>query len=107
MSCRIQAVRHRKCEAGLTDAHPGLQDGILLNYTRIENAHEVLKTTFDFFISIEVQQTFTFLFPFWDIIKCLNASVLTVAVFELVQPFYYATETGNEANAVSTCAVQP
>jgi len=43
MSCRIQAVEHRKCAAGLFDAHPGLQDRILLNYTIIENAHKVPK----------------------------------------------------------------
>jgi len=29
------------------------------------------------------------------------------AVFELVQQFYHATEIGNVANAVSTCADQP
>ena len=42
MSCRIRAVEHR-CAAGLADAHPGLQDRILLNYTRIENARKVRK----------------------------------------------------------------
>jgi len=39
--CRIRAAEHKKCVAGLAGAHPGLQDGILKNYTRIENAHEV------------------------------------------------------------------
>ena len=34
MSCRIRAVEHRKCAAGLAGAHPGLKDRILLNYTR-------------------------------------------------------------------------
>jgi len=48
MSCRIQAVEHRKRAAGLSDAHLGLQDRILLNYTRIENAHKVRKKNFDF-----------------------------------------------------------
>jgi len=43
MSCRIRAVEHRKCVTGSAGAQPGLQDGILLNYTRIENAHEVSK----------------------------------------------------------------
>ena len=33
MSCRIRAVEHRKCAAGLSGAHPGLQDRILPNYT--------------------------------------------------------------------------
>jgi len=46
-------------------------------------------------------------FPCWDIIKCLNASILTVAVFELVQQFHHATEIDIVANAVSTCADQP
>jgi len=41
MSRRIRAVEHRKCAAGLVGAHPGLQDRILVNYTRIENAHKV------------------------------------------------------------------
>ena len=38
-------------------AHPVLQDWILLNYTRIENAHEIRKKTFNFVFCIEVQQT--------------------------------------------------
>jgi len=40
MSCRIRAVEHRRCAGGLAGAHSGLQDRILLNYTRIENAHK-------------------------------------------------------------------
>jgi len=39
--------------------------------------------------------------------KCLNASMLKTAVFELVQQFYHTTEIGNVANAVSACAAQP
>ena len=38
--------------------------------------------------------------------KCLNASMLTTAVFELVQLFYHATEISNIANAVSECVDQ-
>jgi len=57
MYCRIGAVEHRKCAAG---AHPGLKDRILLNYTRIENAHEVRKRTFNFSLCIKVQQTSRF-----------------------------------------------
>jgi len=34
----------------------------------------------------------------------LNASILTTAVFELVQQIYHATEIGNVATAVSACA---
>ena len=63
MSCRIQAVEHRKSAAGLANAQPRLKDRILLNYTRIENAHKVRKKTFDFLLFIEVQQTFSFHFP--------------------------------------------
>jgi len=63
MSCRIRAVEHRKCAAGLDDPHPGLQDQILQNYTRIENAHKVRRKPFDFLLFIEVQQTFVFLLP--------------------------------------------
>ena len=106
ISCRIRAVEHRKSAAGLADAHPGLQDRILLNYTRIENADKVRKKTFDFLLFIEHQQTFSFSFSCWDIIKCLNASMLTTAVFELVQQFFHATDIGNVANAVSACAEQ-
>jgi len=39
--------------------------------------------------------------------KCLNASILTTAVSELVQQFYHATEIGDVANAVSACSDQP
>ena len=61
MSCRIREVEHRKYAAGLSDAHPGLQDGILLNYTRIDIAHKVHKKT-DFLLCIEVRQIFSFPF---------------------------------------------
>ena len=44
----IRAVELGKCAAGLAGAHHGLQDRILLNYTRIENAHKVRKKTFVF-----------------------------------------------------------
>jgi len=46
----------------VSNAHSGLQDRILLNYTRIVNAHEVRKKTFDFLLCIEVQQIFRFPF---------------------------------------------
>jgi len=39
-----------------------LKDRILLNCTRIENAHKVRKKIFDFLLFIEVQQTFSFPF---------------------------------------------
>jgi len=32
--------------------------------------------------------------------------LLTSAIFEFLQQFYHATEIGNVANAVSTCADQ-
>jgi len=54
MSCRIRAVEQRKCVAGPAGAHPGLQDRILQNYTRIENMHEVRKKTFNFLLCTEV-----------------------------------------------------
>jgi len=40
-----------------------------------------------------------FLFRRWDIMKCLNASMLETAVFELVQQFDHATEFGNVATS--------
>jgi len=62
MSFRIRVVEHTKCVAGPAGAHPGLQDRILQNFTRIENTHEVGKKTFNFLLCIEVQQTFSFHF---------------------------------------------
>jgi len=62
MSCRIRTVEHRKCAAGLAGVHPSLQVRILLSYTRIENAHTVPKTTLDFLLCIEIQQTLSFPF---------------------------------------------
>ena len=58
MSRRIEAVEHRKCGNGLSDANPGLQIRILLNYTRIENSHKVRKKILEF-LCIEVQQIFS------------------------------------------------
>ena len=62
MSCRIRVGEHRKNAAGLADAQPRLKDRILLNCTRIENAHNVRKKTFNFLLFIEVQETFSFPF---------------------------------------------
>jgi len=109
MSCRIRAVEHRKSAGGLVGVHPGLKNRILLNYTRIENAHEVRKKIFDFLLFIEIQQTFSFSFSPLRHNKCLNASMLTTGVFEFVQQFYHATEIGrpNAANTVRACADQP
>jgi len=50
MFCRIRAVEHRVSAGGLAGAHPGLKNRILINYTRIENAHKVCKKTFDFVV---------------------------------------------------------
>ena len=36
-------------------AYPGLRDRILLNYTRIENAHKICKKTFDFMMYRSLQ----------------------------------------------------
>jgi len=52
-------------------------------------------------------ENLVFLFPCWDIMKYLNASMLKTAHFELVQQFYHATEFGDVANAVSACADHP
>ena len=107
MSCRIRAVEHRKCAAGLPN--PGLQDRILLNYTRIENADKVRKKLSIFLLFIEVQHTFSFPFSCWDTMNAWMLPMLTSAVFELVQQFYQATEIRmpNAANAASACADQP
>jgi len=61
----------------------------------------------NFLLCIEVSKFLVFLFPCWDIVKCLNASMLKTAVSELVQQFYHAKEFGNVANTISACADQP
>jgi len=50
MSCRIRAVEHTVRAGGLADANPCLKNRILINYTRIENAHKAHKKTFDFVV---------------------------------------------------------
>jgi len=60
MSCRIRAVEHRKCAAGMAGVYPGLQDRILLKYTRIDNAHNIRKKIFNILLCTELQQTFSF-----------------------------------------------
>jgi len=50
MSCRIRAVERRVSAGGLAGAHPGLKNRILINYTRLENAHKVRMKTFDFVV---------------------------------------------------------
>jgi len=107
MSFRIRAVEHRKCVAGPAGAHPSLQDRILQNYTRIENAHEVRKKTFYFVLCIEVQQTFSFSFFLLRRYQIPECFYVEKAVFELVQQFYHATQIANVANALSACADQP
>ena len=106
MSCRIRAVEHRKCTAGLSSAHPGLQDGIFMNYTRIENAHKVRKNTFYVLLYVELKQTYFFFLPA-ETSKMLECFYVKTIVFELVQQFHHATEIGNAANAVSACADHP
>jgi len=60
MSCRIRAVEHRVSAGGLAGAHPSLKIRILLNYTRIENAHKVRKKTFDFSVIYRTPAYFLF-----------------------------------------------
>jgi len=79
----------------------------LLNYTRIENAHEVRKKTFDFLLYIEVQQVFSFPFTLVRRYQMPECFMSTIAVFEIMLQLNHATETRNAANAVSTCAAQP
>ena len=106
MSCRIRAVEHRNCATGPAGAHPGLQDRILQNYTRIENAHKAHKKTFHFLLCMEVQQTCNF--PF-----CLLRHYQIPESFHvkkscsLVQQFCHATQIANVAIVVSACAEQP
>ena len=107
MSFRIQAAEHRKCVAGPAGAHHGLQDRILQNYTRIENAYEVRKKTFNFLLCIEVQQTFSFSFSLLRHYQIPECFYVKKAVFELVQQFYHAIEITNVANALGACADQP
>ena len=106
-SCRIRAVEHRKCVTGPDGAHPGLHDRILQSFTRIENAHEARKKTFNFLLCIEVHQTFSFplsLLRHYPIPECFYVKK---SCFELVQQFYHVTEIASVANALSACADQP
>ena len=63
MSSQIRAVEHRKCAAGLAGAHPGLEERILLNYTRIKNAHKVRRKTFNFCYVQKSSKLLVFFFP--------------------------------------------
>jgi len=47
-SASFSLPQHKTRATGLTGAHSGLQDQILLNLTKIENAFKVRKKTFDF-----------------------------------------------------------
>jgi len=46
----------------MAGTHHGLKNRILLNYTRIENAHKVRKKSFDFLLFIEVKQSLILFF---------------------------------------------
>ena len=87
-----------------TGAHPGLQDRILQNYTRIENAHEVCKKTFNFLLCKEVQQTFSFPFSLLRDFQIPECFYVKKVVFELVQQLHHATKITNVAIVVSACA---
>ena len=105
MSLRIRAVEHRKCVAGPAGAHPGLQDQILQNYTRIEHVHEVRKKNLNFLLCIEVQQTFSFPFSLLRHYQIHECFYVKKYVSELVQQFYHATEIGlRSALALIDCA---
>jgi len=58
-SRQIRAVEDWRCAAGLTGAHPGLQDRTLLKHTRIENADKVRKKKIFFLWYIEVHRPVT------------------------------------------------
>jgi len=85
MSRRITAVEHRKWVTGLSDAHPGLQDRILLNYTRIENVHKARKKSFDILLFIEVQQIFSCPFSLLKHYQIPECFYVNNCGFELVQ----------------------
>ena len=91
----------------MCDWTAALQDRILQNYTRIENAHEVRMKTFNFLLCVEVQQTFSFPFSLLRHYQIPECFYVKKSVFELVQQLYHATEIANVANAVSACADQP
>jgi len=60
-----------------------------------------------FYYAYKSSKLLVLIFPCWDIIKFLNASILKKAIFELVQQFHHVTEIANVAIAVSACADQP
>jgi len=59
-----------------------LQNRILLNYTRIENAHKVRKKILEF-LCIEVQQNFSCPFSLLRHYQLPECFLLTTVVFEL------------------------
>ena len=91
----------------MCDWTAALQDRILQNYTRIENAHEVRMKTFNFLLCVEVQQTFSFPFSLLRHYQIPECFYVKKSVFELVQQLYHAAEFGNVARPVSACADQP
>ena len=54
---------------------------------------------------VEVQQTFSF--PYSQLRHYQMPECFCVAIFELVQQFYHATEIAIVASGVSACADQP
>jgi len=66
----------------------------MLNYTRIENAHQVRKKTFDFLLCVKVQQILVsfYLLRRYQMPECFYVNN---CCFELVQQFYHGTESGN------------
>ena len=98
----------RVSAGGLAGAHPGLKNRILLTTQELRMRRSTQENFRFCCYFIEVQQTFSFPLFLLRHNKCLDASMLTTDVFELVKQFY-ATEIGrpNAANAVSVCPDQP
>ena len=95
--------------ARLIDAHHGLQDRILLNITRIENAHKVHMKTFVFVLYMEVQ-TFSFLFSLlrrYKMPECFYVNNSCFWARATVLSWYRNWYSKFATNAISASADQP
>ena len=91
MSRPIRVVEHRKCAGGWLAHTPVCK---IKSYKTTQELRMRIKHARRLSLFCYVQKSsklLVFLFPCWYIIKCWNASLLTTAIFELVQQFYHAT----------------
>jgi len=60
---------------------PGAGNSRYVTDIQVRTYNDIFRRIISAFLRIEVQQTFSFLIPCWDIIKCLNTSVFQQLLF--------------------------